>query len=324
MRSTGGSMEHVPVTGQGHVGVCYGHAVAQMIDAFRFSHATPVGDVNYAHLSSPMEIAADGMFRTGADGDFDDGSRELCPIAETAIRRGTCSDRRIHDLYSNREASELNTAFSDAYYDFQRYVEARHSVMGLEQLQAEAERRGERLRCELSGLSANMAAMLVPTGRAMGVLLQEPSYNQAMTGLLSRVCSGRARHHVDNRIHCAEGPRNNGQAEMAEVHRLLSQPNPQPVALKICQNFLSEGSSYVGLTATGAFTPSCDKHYLLVIGRRMHNGKCQLLLRNSHGDDDDDNYSKEWEPHHGNIWVDESALGHNTQRVFTLTGPAEH
>ena len=53
----GGSMEHVPVTDQGDLGICYAHAASELVDAYRFSHEPPKGDQEHDFLTNPLAAA---------------------------------------------------------------------------------------------------------------------------------------------------------------------------------------------------------------------------------------------------------------------------
>ncbi len=123
------------------------------------------------------------------------------------------------------------------------------------------------------------------------------------------------------------------------IHDRLSRPQPQPIEIGYCSSVLALGRAYEGRNRvvdaardlpeklaglvrssddhSDVAPAQCGLHSSLVIGRRKNSftGRCQLLVRNSHGRDCD-SYSKDWGCDFGNIWVDEDILA---QSIFSMS-----
>ncbi len=113
-----------------------------------------------------------------------------------------------------------------------------------------------------------------------------------------------------------------------KISSVLEQRNALPMGINYCSNIL-EQKGYQGLTFRKGktyvphFRTDCDRHVSIVIGQRTRNGRCQFLVRDSHGSQCDF-YDKGWDcktPKYNSgwgIWIDAEALANNTYGLFWL------
>ena len=314
----GGSMAHVPVGSQGHVGICYAHAAGQMLDAFRFSHPAPEGDADYDHITAPLDLAAGFMKEDDAKSDFDDGAYHICPVAKYGIKTGTCSEERVRQLYWKGERKNFTLKLWRAHKAFQEYLKAHSDLHNWDDI-ANAYRAQA---CSdigfLGGLASPAGKSLLPGPDVLMRALKNENYTDAMVDVLKVACDTPPRHPVNKTVHCEPVPLGSPD-KMELVHNMLLKKGAQPIALKTCSDIMEVGRKYRGLNPDGSFKKDCNKHFLLVIGQKEINGKCRFLIRNSWGTDND-GYSDDWNPQeHGNMWIDEEAMAANTNEMCTLT-----
>jgi hypothetical protein len=318
-----GSMVHVPVTYQGEVGICYAHAAAQMVDAYRFSHPSPEGDTNYEHLTAPLELASQFMASSDPKSDFDDGTYTVCPVVNYLRDHGSCDESEVNGLYKNGIRENLVDDLRKPYGDFQKYLKTSKLTVSSVTLQ----NLDTVLASELTTFQKQLTKLADPSiplpneDGALQILLQ-PNLNLAMNLLLKPLCASSFTQAISAGISCHETDVKAGSTTMAKVHELLALENAQPVAIKICSNFFMEGHTYRGIDAKGdmvrAGKEACDIHWVLVIGQTEQNGQCRLLVRNSWGTDDS-GYSNDWLPReNGNLWIDEETLSENTFEYGSL------
>lgn len=301
-------MEHVPVTFQGHVGICYGHAAAQMLDAWRFSH----GSGDSSSLSSPFEIAVGVTDATTPKVDFDDGAYNVCPSIHYGMKMGTCDSAWVEDLYSAQGVQRAD--FADLVKKLQTDVKQAHEQSAELSLATQAEKD----LVKLIAPSESEAVQALPASDALLKDVQRASYTEAMYEFLKPYCAKKARNSIPGGIKCLDSRGLSGKDIFQRVHQLLLQKNPQPVAIKMCRNLFEQGHTYVGVSGNG-FTADCQIHWPLVIGQKMIGGKCHFLVRNSFGTGDT-GYSPDWMPReHGNLWIDEDALINNTLQMSYLS-----
>jgi hypothetical protein len=139
---------------------------------------------------------------------------------------------------------------------------------------------------------------------------------------------------VDPKVSCVDRLNINSDSQLipqdfsSEITKHFRGKEPiQPLGLSICSRFLAGGETFADVAAArgadGKLNPipdsKCQAHALLAIGMRKnpHNGRCDVLLRNSWGTSEF-GYSKNWEPEHGNVWVDLDTLSKNSMGAHSL------
>ena len=119
-------------------------------------------------------------------------------------------------------------------------------------------------------------------------------------------------------------PERRGRETAGAINALLDHPNPQPVGITYCVNFIHDNPGFPGIMSGFSNRRACEPHASLVIGRRLAaDGSCELLLRNSWGAD--------WCPttgkaicddrQKGQVWVNSEYLGKMTFGISTLDSP---
>lgn len=299
-----GAMEHVPVTFQGHVGICYGHAAAQMVDAYRFSHSG--GNSETSRLSSSLEIAVGITDLQSPKDDFDDGAFNVCPSIHYAVKADTCDEAWVAGLYSAQGVQRSN--FTERLRQLQSDVSK--SASNANELVSAAEK-------DFASYATGEARAALPSEDALVKMASKPTFTEATDAFLEPYCAKKPRIEIPKSIRCSESKSLSGKEIFQKIHALLLLKNAQPVAIKMCRNIFEAGHTYVGVTSHG-FKKDCQLHWPLVIGQKKIGGKCRFLIRNSFGTDDS-GYSKDWLPReHGNLWIDEDTLAANTLEMSFL------
>ncbi|MEK7690494.1 MAG: hypothetical protein AAB425_05685, partial [Bdellovibrionota bacterium] len=329
-------MEHVHVTYQVHVGICYAHTAAGMVDAYRFSHPAPEGDSNHAHLTAALDIAVSTTIQVDPESRFDEGAYELCPSVNYIQKTGSCNEAEVARLYEKGERQDFVKLIarldqSTRHWETRRDAlsvsgpapSSRESMAKLGGDLAEDQyRRAEvSLACEVDAVLNELNQLanekVAPLWEHIGNLLRHGNFNEAIFAVSEGACMKVPRQKVSQTFVCKSRPVAPDAVTLAEAHRLLSLSNPQPIGVKFCENMMDLGSAYVGKNPAGGKAKGCDMHYALVIGRQKMNGKCMLLIRDSHGLDA--TYATEWQPPiAGGAWVDEATLARNAFAISTL------
>ena len=123
----GQSMEHVPPSYQGDLGLCYAYTAAQLVDAWRFSH----DDHDYSHLTSALEVAVglaqqekkDSVLKMSARGEHDiQFSFEMDdPIRAVGylLKNGSCDKKIIPDV---EDGCHFMSTFYKDFYQFKGHA----------------------------------------------------------------------------------------------------------------------------------------------------------------------------------------------------------
>ena len=311
-----GPMERVPVTFQGHVGICYGHAAAQMVDAFRFSHPWPEGDSNYDHLTSSLEVAVGVTNASKPTDDFTDGAFTVCPSVHYSASHGSCDEGWVRQLYSAQgiQRSDFTERFRQLQSDFQDFRKKAPAgtswtslVEGFRQQSMAAEQ-------DFVRFASPEARKVLPDAETFLKMVDRGSHTEAMDRFLEPFCENKPRQAVSAHLNCHESKPMQGKAIFTRIHTLLRIKNAQPIAIKMCRNIFEQGHTYAGVNANG-FKKDCQLHWPLIIGQKRFGGTCRFLVRNSMGTGDT-GYSNDWLPReHGNLWIDEDTLAANTLQM---------
>ena len=107
-----------------------------------------------------------------------------------------------------------------------------------------------------------------------------------------------------------------------------------PLEIGYCADVKSEGASYRGVVKKAGARPGArydlcqgfdpknpeddGTHSVTVIGRRAHQGKCQILIKESSGTLCPSSWTKHWPCTNGKLWIDEDALAANVTGVSRL------
>ena len=117
----------------------------------------------------------------------------------------------------------------------------------------------------------------------------------------------------------------NWKKSMKILSRLLEVPNALPVMISYCGRLLEDNklegvSNRFGRLKTAK---NCGRHASVILGQRKRKGRCQYLVRDSHGTDCK-RYNRKWSCSGGSynegfgIWLDGEALAKNMYRLMYL------
>ncbi len=304
-----GSMERIPVHDQQDLGICGAYSAADMIDAWRFSH----GDTRYSWFTSPLEAAVDGSKKykqsvlLGHDGvyAFPFEGVDECVVVNYIAKSGSCDSQAIE--------KKLGPANYDTVLPWYK------SYLMLAKSPNEA--------CTSDG---NACQTPTPISIENAVTISSPLlYFQAIT---TEACEAGER--IPISIPGCKESDINGPGQFEEVmskHFDTLLDKAQPLTIGYCSGLLEEGRGFRGLVTAMHGNPPRKRrlcrgyddqdedddggHSSLVMGRRWNGKKCQILIKNSWGTDDDD-YSDDWKTEDGKIWVDQDDL---EQNVFDVS-----
>ncbi len=319
-----GSMRHVDVLNQGD-SLCHSYVLAQMIDAWRFSHGPQPPAEGYRFRTSALELAT-GYATFIRNGVFQPASLYDVGAYLRKSDRGVCDSRVLaRDPSNDKPDVAFANQLLDYWKKFSNYLndkENLEAVLQKSEGKAIAGRPFGPLDLLLTG-SFDAAKGLKcdvlrddPVGiAALMKLVRENNPVDYLNGVLSAICEGhRVRLKIPSMVEKYFPP--NSQDPLArEVVKLISAPNAQPVAIYYCINvmFLPGYRGY----GQEPFAKDCVPHFALVIGQRINpsTGRCQLLVQNTAGSKCEIPYSKDWECDHGKYWMDQESLLSNVRNI---------
>lgn len=311
----GQSMEEMPIFSQNDIGNCYSVAVAQMIDAYRFSH----GDKNRHIISSPIAIAANAKYYQEAVYAMNAQveSKLGLEIEKAASITGGLTDGRmvLKKNIDYFDAGSVSGVFATMKKEDSLTVCDYKTV---EKVISDKSDLNKMLDLWKSS-SKNVAKYAVD---AQTCALKTGNYLETIQAIQSAVLKTNLPEYIDTLIDksCSQNqikvqvPRPTDLwLDIQKVHQILSFKNPQPVAVSYCANFVLKEMP----------TEQCAQHVSVIIGRRRNSrGKCEFLVRNSWGESCKV-YSKAVSCERGQFWVEEEALASNSYAYSALLDPAE-
>ena len=297
-----GAMERIPVYDQGNLNVCYGYAVSQIIDAYRFSH----GEEDFDHLTSPVAVSV--FYSVGKDkGSVEFGNtRDAIP---TVLKNGSCKYGSVFKKIGNIDYEDYFEELEDSYDDFKAL--GKRSLFRLFSPKTSE----EVVNNILELVHDKRASESVLGAHEILSALDSPTYLVFLKRLFGVLCNDSQKDlklSVTQHSKFARDFNSQSRTEnlIESINMAWDTKNPQPVGISYCEDFLYN-KDHVGIDDEGKVSSRCRTHHAsVVIGRRpSKDGKnCQFLIRNSKGDSCS-NY--EWDCENGQIWVDQKALGRN-------------
>jgi len=339
----GRSMSHVPVkTQEGDLGICYAFVAAQMVDAYRFSHAPPEGDRDFSRLTSPLAVATqtqthdynrDPILNGGethralevlkssgscdsrlVEGRFNWYSKRLVLASMKPFLNRAAYERAVRDYEAEQKRNEKSRELSKTPPTVppldkttREYLKTRPDVkkMSPDELSKLITRLQKKDPVYLENMSScdgntNVANTFVQSFYdVVNGFFERGERVIELNAAITRSCSEKPRHPFGYKAHTLErGAIYTRKFLQKIINERLSGPEPiQPFKIGFCQNILFRGNSYRGVTNIGLTTllaKNCQPHAALIIGRRVKNGTCQFLVRNSWGTSCCP-YSREWD-----------------------------
>ncbi|MBC75599.1 MAG: hypothetical protein CME64_06250 [Halobacteriovoraceae bacterium] len=300
----GGPLERMPVLDQGNLNICYGYAVSQVIDAYRFSH----GDKDFDHLTSPVAVSVYYSAEKEKDS-IEYGKTEDAILS--VLESGSCKHSTIYREVGQVDFKEYFEELEDYFDDFKN-LGSRGSFFGFFKPKTPNEL-GSDLQCFIYEQGA--AREVVPGLEEVLNALKSSTKLEYLKELFNALCKKnkkelRFKPKQHTKYARDFSPKDRTEGVFNSIHDAWETSNPQPVAISFCEDFLYR-KGHVGVDKQGKVSSRCRTHHAsIVVGRRpSKDGKtCQFLVRNSKGDSCN---SYDWECENGQVWVDQEALGRN-------------
>jgi len=309
-------MSKIPVYDQSGVGICYSYAASALIDAYRFSH----GDSNYGHFTSPVYSSV--ITKEQDEGSSIEGG-QIFNVIKYVKEHGSCSHQAIikrwGDTYVNIYAIDyLISKFNKFKSDYQKLCLKKHSYV--------KNIHDALLGCTtVERASVSLPVSLVPTIDVIEKYLEQENPFTFVRKIMEKTCEGNTLmvDLPDLRTEIFDQQFSDSFDEARNkikslIDGKLNQSNPQPVGISFCSTIFKEGKGHRSISTRNTYLSyfvddyegeNCLPHAAAVIGRRMHEGKCQYLIRNSYGTDC---YKYNWPCEGGNVWIDEEDIFDNT------------
>jgi hypothetical protein len=324
LRKPGMSMHGAPFLDQGDTNLCAPYTASELIDAWRTANLKR--DLRPDERTSPMALAVEFAAKNDFPYSFpvqnstDPLAREtprwggiVCVYANSARDIGVCSDRVLKETQGQSlEAIEKSEALFHALNDY--------LALDAKQRDEKKPRYAERIHTILAALPPQSDAAFVPTLEQineeltfftgddpyvpMSRLLLGPcrKYRSSLSDL--PICRTKIDSGLDG-FGWGFSPVPFREVETFKtLMGLLARKNPTPVAFTFCHNVIRKGHAF---RPTSIVSPNCSSHWALVIGARQHEGRCQLLVRDTDGGKPD-RVSTDWEIDQGDVWTDAETL----------------
>lgn len=289
LRLPGASMEHVPISDQGKTYLCSQFTTASLIDAWRSQKEdrAAIAASRTSPLALGIEFASESSWplwfplQNTTDPLSTHHGRwggMVCPLLWQARTRGTCHAASLGDT-----GAESAAAVDRAMLAY-----------------AEIARTGTKdpygkLRSDILSDCAD------PANRRDFSNL--PSCETTAYGGLDFIGAGRL------------GDTLRKNAPFLKLRDLLTRPNALPIAIAFCGAVFKDGPDYVNRSILEG---ACHAHWSLVIGMRENaQGKCEVLLRNSHGPGTG-RYSDAWPLDRNDPWLDAETLNRSIYAIEWL------
>lgn len=298
-------MATIPVMDQDSKNICYACTASQMVDSWRFSH----GDKDVNHLTSPIAAA---VFYASQRTDFEvediDGGWQSETV-NSIIKNGSCDYKSIYNKFGQNGLNEYFGTLKKQFDDFQR--------LAIRQTPSPSKRKAmaEAVKCAIE--SANKRAP-APQIEEIIRALSQPKYLGYLEELFAPICqkrgkrlSGVPKAKVLWAMHLTPAAR--ARKLQDQITDVLGSENPQPIGMDFCEDVLFD-KKVVGIDHAGQLDwKTCSaQHAALIIGQRQTpSGRCEFLVRNSHGQSC--NPYKDWDcdKQTGQIWVESEVLIRN-------------
>lgn len=292
------SMSHMPVLDQDGTGLCYSYVATQLVDAYRFSH----GDRNLDHRTSPVAAAviqADSPLQEGKyslaikstgkqlrDAIYDPYGKYVTGVAAgvpeiiSSIKRsGSCS----HDTISNfisADGQGISDKLLSIFDEHQAYLKETWFFQRNDKFVK------EKIQCELN--RSSLRSSLDITADVILKALKENNPLKYLKEVIAKACVNRNISVNIPKLWNVKSPKSFDGTKQTQrmINTLLNAQNPQPIGVGFCSQALSSDSWTLNLQTMAEKSwanEKCAGHAALIVGKRMLNGRCEYLVRNSWG-----------------------------------------
>jgi len=326
---TPGAFSQIPIHNQESSDLCYAYTASQLVDAWRFSH----GDTRTGHHTSAVvagvyhaldvEERVGGRIRATAGGASLVSGGNIYQLIDTLRSKGSCSHEHIQAISARANSLYVPAdGFPDPYQRFMTAIQSSHLSHEYDQLIANFQLSDSRFCPHYIGPGLNpkfIPGILSFLRELSGaeVAVQETCRSQTIDLSTIPRMNG-----ITNQQARANTARGFTGAYTDAVNTRLSRPNPQPVSVSYCVDFLGN-KDFRKYSPDGTPRDGCEigRHLSVIIGRREVAGRCQFLLRNSFGPDcTDRRYDSRWRDscQQGQFWIDAEAMAQNADEFGWL------
>lgn len=305
----GGTMEHVAPYRQ-LFGICYTASGMDLIGAqnANLRHASPLAAAVEASTRLDEPVHEDPVKLDTYP--FENGFS--CDAINALRHRGFCSAEAMARAFPDGE----DFAIDRMYADFKK------------------DRAGYQKECATSGVARSVASL----DRVMAKAYEKNAPLAYFQRRIAQVCPPSKRVAVDA-PQCFERAIEGPDQFAAVIHEQFDHlgKRAQPIEIGYCNGVQNQGPSFRGVIQKGAVKPwarynlceghdpndreSDGAHSVTLIGRRLHQGTCQLLVKESSGAGCARDWLRHWECRDGKIWIDQDALAANVTSVSRLAKP---
>jgi hypothetical protein len=345
------SMEHVNVTSQDGLGVCYAYAATQMLDAvFDTEDKLLKKSVNKGTSSSLFSAVValehysnDGkvVLRENGNYRFPFEGGHICESFNYIRSVGACPDQKIQKylrvIQNGKGILDVSTPykfFAEIYKVFDVYNSSLEtntsSPSPIYGLFNDDE---EEYSCYDNAVSKLKKKLKLIFGDdAPNDLFLHAAFNSkngpiaAFGKFMLSLCPASERRKPLVSVSCQDVSslgfyKNGSEPKLKFTNQLLTQLSTSklPVGISYCSEVLLKGKSYSGVKShqLQTFDKSCGHHASVVIGSRQKNGQCELLVRNSWGTGCG-SYHKDFECENGNIWIPAQTMENNAYQFSKM------
>lgn len=311
------NFRNIPVYDQNGFGGCYSYTATQMIDYWKQTHGQPSSE-----NTSPIFAAFISKQKNWENANELSGGITSITI-ETLKEYGSCRKNIVDNAikrFSNKNSVNPATFLSFIEKIFKDYRTrsalseelSDSKMMSRKKIENDYSRSFHKAQCayESKGLLDNVNIQKLYSKiedyavKADFIGLMEDIFGECKKGNMKKIDVPDV---INMKIES-----NELEKSVEKIDKLLSKNNPQPIGINYCSQVLLDKNYQKSNDNL-----ECEHHASTIVGRRMKNGKCQILIRNSWGSSC--NYDWECKTSSENlaegIWINADTLLKNTTSI---------
>ncbi|MBF0300038.1 MAG: hypothetical protein HQK51_15045, partial [Oligoflexia bacterium] len=353
LRSKDNCMAKIRTRNQGGIGICYAETAVQMYDALLRSGNvdTKVEMPEDFHSSAVMIALEDKGFEGGQPVPiinklFKEGSCKESKL-ETTIQELSSFNRELAKIFKKYQSGFEEKKMAARPITKDEYSEREKKKKELmQEIQKEIEKEGNEIFsktiCGEVKVDKVLEKLFGDINDIVFFLESDSEKTNFMRNLLKKLCSEQDRLNVkglDKKFKAIEYDREfvayKDDIRLAEIiNKELEKPKPLPIAVGICGKMLDEGSAVRAIPykkelgkydSLKFFRESkeagkdCDRHAVLISGRKKKNGVCMYKITNSWGNKCKEIWPKEdCDTKNGDVWIDARDIMRNVFKIGVI------
>jgi hypothetical protein len=300
--------------------ICYAAAAAQLVDAFRHQKSPSAK----ARLISPWWVATNysTLYKKGEDGlEFGEIGKALQAMKD----KGVCSQE---DLFEDQKPEKVVHFYHLLKDFFSKNILGKKAQASDGSKDTESDANNE--------MTARLGALLTESefikdplkaSEISSKARKATSFVSFVESIFGDKCNGKISSESAFNFQRIEFDKSGlSRVERTRlIHATLSAT--QPLEASICSQMLRE-PDYRGVTSQGAYSESCMRHSVMIIGSRKRKGQCDYLVRDMYGAGSCARqingkpwYNPALECQGGQLWIPEQPLLNNTWGLTRIAIP---